>query len=56
MTVIGIDVSKDWLDVAQLGASSDTCRVPNTTEGIRTFVTRLRSLNPPRIGLEATGA
>jgi transposase len=56
MTVIGIDVSKDWLDVADLGATTQTSRVANTADGIAAFVSRLGTLALTRIGLEATGA
>lgn len=56
MTVIGIDVSKDWLDIAQLGATSQTSRVANTAAGIAALVSRLGALALTRIGLEATGA
>jgi transposase len=56
MTIIGIDVSKDWLDVAQLGATTTTSRVANTPEAVARFVTQIGTLEVDRIGLEATGA
>lgn len=56
MLVIGIDVSKDWLDVAELGTTTDTSRVPNTAAGIAALVTRLGARDLARIGVEATGA
>ena len=56
MIIIGIDVSKDWLDIAELGATTQTNRVANTADGIAAFVTRLGALELTRIGLEATGA
>jgi len=60
MTIIGIDVSKDWLDVAQLGttvpSSPTTSRVANTAAAIATLVSHLRRLTITRIGLESTGA
>jgi len=56
MIVIGIDVSKDWLDVVSLGAATTTSRVANTADGIAAFVARLKTLDLTRIGLEATGA
>jgi transposase len=57
MIIIGIDVSKDWLDVAELDATTtQTSRVANTTDGIAAFVTHLKTRDLMRIGLEATGA
>lgn len=56
MTIIGIDVSKDWLDVAYLGTTSSASRVANTPTGIATLVAHLGTLDLTRIGLEATGA
>jgi transposase len=56
MTIVGIDVSKAWLDVAMLGALPTTSRVANTPDGIASFVAQLTALAPTRIGIEATGA
>lgn len=51
-TVVGIDVSKDWLDVA-LGGES--LRVPNETEGVASLIERLRKLEVALVVMEATG-
>lgn len=51
---IGIDVSKDHLDVAVRPEGTST-RVPNTDEGLDQLVERLRPLGPTLIVLEATG-
>ena len=51
---IGIDVSKTQLDVA-LRPLNDAYQVPNTAEGIATFVERLRPVVPTLITIEATG-
>ena len=53
-TFVGIDVSKDHLDVAfrPVGAA---CRFPNTADGVAALVTRLRELAPELIVLESTG-
>ena len=56
MMTIGIDVSKDWLDIAERGTTTTTSRVPNTAEGIAAFVSRVQTHDLTRIGLEATGA
>ncbi|HYI03411.1 MAG TPA: transposase, partial [Reyranella sp.] len=56
MTIIGIDVSKDWLDVAELDTATTTSRAANTADGIAALVTRLKTRAVTRIGLEATGA
>lgn len=56
MTIVGIDVSKAWLDVAILGETTQTSRVANTPDGIVDFVAHLTTLAPTRIGIEATGA
>ena len=51
---VGIDVSKDWLDVA-LGTQAQPWRVANSAEGILDLVARLRSLPVELIVLESTG-
>lgn len=51
---IGIDVSKDRLDVA-LGAEGAQEAYPNTTEGCEALLGRLRPLAPRLVVLEATG-
>lgn len=50
--VAGIDVSKDWLDVA-LGAES--LRVANEMEGVAGLIERLRKLEVELVVMEATG-
>jgi transposase len=51
---VGIDVSKDRLDVAVLG---EECvrQVDNTQNGIASLVTRMQDLQPELIVVEATG-
>lgn len=51
---VGIDVSKDWLDVHVL-PSGETFRVGNDDGGIDSLKVRLAELNPQRVALEATG-
>ncbi len=51
---VGIDVSKDQLDVA-LRPSAERWAVANDEAGIATLVDRLRALTPALIVLEATG-
>lgn len=51
---IGIDVSKDTLDVAVI-PKAEAWSVPNDGTGIDQLVRRLRPLHPERIVLEATG-
>jgi transposase len=51
---VGIDVSKDQLDVA-LRPSAERWAVANDDAGITTLVDRLRALTPALIVLEATG-
>jgi transposase len=51
---VGIDVSKDALDVA-LGPGSEAWQVGNTAAGIEALRTRLQSLSPELVVLEATG-
>ena len=50
--VAGIDVSKDWLDVA-LG--SESLRVANDTAGVSTLIERLRNGDVQLVVMEATG-
>jgi len=52
--VVGIDVSKDTLDVHVLPAN-ESFAVPRTGAGIDDLITRLAPLSPKRIALEATG-
>ena len=51
---IGIDVAKDWLDVAT-HPSGETWRVPHTREAVAALVLRLLALDPALITLEASG-
>lgn len=51
---VGIDVSKDHLDVAVRPDGTHT-RVPNTDEGLDQLVTFVRPLGPVLVVLEATG-
>jgi len=51
---VGIDVSKEWLDVVVL-PSGETWRTENKEEAIRELVKKLEQLTPERIVLEATG-
>jgi transposase len=53
-TFIGIDVSKQHLDVAVL-PTNDTWRTPNHPDELPALVKRLAALRPSRIVLEATG-
>jgi transposase len=53
-TNIGIDVSKDWLDIVVL-PSGETWRTENTAEEIGVLIEKLEKLNPERIVIEATG-
>jgi transposase len=59
MRTIGIDISKDQLDLAAFeasrGAVTDERRHPNTPAGISAVVTQLQQLAPELIVLEATG-
>jgi len=54
LTHIGIDVSKDWLDIVVL-PSGETFRIENTEEQMSVLIGKLESLKPERIVLEATG-
>jgi transposase len=51
---VGIDVSKEWLDVA-VGSQEQPWRVSNSAEGIADLVARLQPLQVELIVLEATG-
>jgi transposase len=51
---VGIDVSRDWLDVA-LRPSTQHDRIPNDEEGIAHLVAWLCPLRPALVVLEATG-
>ncbi|WP_425617158.1 IS110 family transposase [Anatilimnocola sp. NA78] len=53
MLSVGIDVSKDWLDVHLLQGTHE--RVPNTSQGCQALCQKLRELNVERIVLEASG-
>ena len=51
---IGIDVSKDHLDIA-IRPTKDPLRFLNTDEGVDALIDHLRPLKPTLIVLEATG-
>ena len=51
---VGIDVSKDWLDVA-VRRSGEQWRVDQDEDGISSLVKRLTKLRPELIVMEATG-
>ena len=53
-TYVGIDVSKDRLDVALLGEKQES-QVENSREGIARLVEQLQDLQPELIVVEATG-
>jgi len=53
-TSVGIDVSKDWLDVHVLPAE-ERLRVPNTCDGIRQLKRWLMRVNVALVVVEATG-
>lgn len=53
--VIGIDVSRDWLD-GFIVPVSQRFRIPNTAAGHEALIVRLKALGPTlRVGFEATG-
>jgi transposase len=54
ITNVGIDVSKDWLDIVVL-PSGETWRTENIEEKMEALVKKLEELKPARIVLEATG-
>lgn len=51
---VGIDVSKDWLDVA-VRPTDQAWQVAHDEEGIRTLVHRLTKLRPHLVVMEASG-
>ncbi|SRR5258706_217232 len=51
---VGIDVSKDWLDIVVI-PSGETWRTENIAEEIDVLVEKLEKLVPERIIIEATG-
>ena len=51
---VGIDVSKDWLDVAVV-PSEQTWRCRRDHAGLDELVDRLRALQPAAIAMEASG-
>jgi transposase len=51
---VGIDVSKDWLDVSEIPQSYEY-RVPYSRLEIKELAERMMKLHPERIVLEATG-
>ena len=53
-TNVGIDVSKDWLDIVVL-PSGETWRTENSAEKIGALAEKLEQLKPERIVVEATG-
>jgi transposase len=52
--VVGIDVAKDWMDVALLGEKC-TQQFAQTKKGIAKLVGRMKQLGPKLIVVEATG-
>lgn len=54
---VGIDVSKDWVDVAVLVEEQKVaeCRCDRTAEALAQMAQRLLSYGPPGVVLEATG-
>lgn len=52
--VVGIDVAKDWLDVAVLG-SEESCRIGNDEAGWAALIKRLRGRSVRAIGMEPSG-
>lgn len=53
-TFIGIDVSKDFLDLCAL-PGGESARFANTAAGIESLVVKVKELSPTLIVLEATG-
>jgi transposase len=51
---VGIDVSKDWLDIVVI-PSGETWRTENIAEEIDVLVKKLEKIKPERIIIEATG-
>jgi transposase len=59
MAIIGVDVSKDALDLAQVdapGTRASVWRVANTPEAITALVEQVRGVAPTLVAVEATGA
>lgn len=54
-TCVGIDVSKDHLDVAY-SSSTPVTRYKNSSEGFRSLSQHLRKLSPKLVVMEATGS
>ena len=54
LTNIGIDVSKDWLDIVVI-PGGETWRTENTESAIGVLVEKLETIQPERIVIEATG-
>lgn len=54
MAYVGIDVSKDWLDV-HVEPGSEDWRVTRDAAGLEELVSRIGGLEPVCIGVEATG-
>ncbi len=52
--VVGIDVSKGWLDVA-VRPTGETFRVGRDAEGLDALLARLAPLRPAAVAVEATG-
>lgn len=50
---VGIDISKEWLDVHLLDGFTDRCQ--NTADGLQGLIQRLSDCDVERIVLEATG-
>lgn len=53
-TNVGIDVSKEWLDIVVI-PSGETWRTKNEEEAIRELIKKLEQIRAERIVLEATG-
>jgi len=51
---VGIDVSQEWLDVG-IWPGAEHFRVSNAASALAALLTRLRTLNPRAVVLEATG-
>jgi transposase len=54
MVFVGIDVSKDWLDV-HVYPSGEAYKVARDGKGVADLVERMKALGPERVALEATG-
>jgi transposase len=53
-TVVGVDASKDYLDIA-LHPQREHWRYPNNAKGLTALMARLHPFQPVRVILEATG-